>query len=172
MAWVSPGQGDFRKVQNIGKSFATRKKREHQGFGNCLILINFAQSLQWNGWRPRLLSVEQRESTMSTVFVILLVCFGLAFLMMLAATVFTSASVFRIFNRVLDESAATEKTSRSGKGSTPPGKVLDVVAREPHKTASYKCRHCGALADSTAELSAKGEFKCNYCNAWSSIYEA
>ncbi|MBL8815873.1 MAG: hypothetical protein JNL58_07565 [Planctomyces sp.] len=103
---------------------------------------------------------------MNIMIYILVGCFALAFMVIFAAMFFTSASVFRIFNRVLDES---EKQSRQPGVGT--GRVLDVVAREPHKAASYKCRSCGALADSTAELSAKGEFRCNYCNAWTSIYE-
>lgn len=103
---------------------------------------------------------------MSLMIYILVGCFALAFVVILAAMFFTSVSVFRIFNRVLDE---TQKQSRQPVQNT--GRVLDVVGREPHKAASYKCRSCGALADSTAELSAKGEFRCNYCNAWTSIYE-
>ncbi|MCX7387188.1 MAG: hypothetical protein NTX48_11035 [Planctomycetales bacterium] len=48
-------------------------------------------------------------------------------------------------------------------------RVLDIVSQIPLHTAAIKCGNCNATVDSTAELSADGKIRCNYCNEWSSI---
>ena len=48
-------------------------------------------------------------------------------------------------------------------------RAIDIVSQQPPGSPACKCKKCGAIVDSTAELSAEGKVHCNYCNEWSSI---
>jgi formylmethanofuran dehydrogenase subunit E len=48
-------------------------------------------------------------------------------------------------------------------------RAIDIVSHQPAGSPACKCSKCGAIVDSTAELSAEGKIHCNYCNEWSSI---
>lgn len=48
-------------------------------------------------------------------------------------------------------------------------RAIEIVSQQPAGSPACKCRKCGAIVDSTAELSAEGKVHCNYCNEWSSI---
>ncbi len=109
---------------------------------------------------------------MKTVLIILAIAFGIAFLFILGSSLFASAWIFRLFNRTWNEHekqlAAGQRTADE---RVPAGRALELVGRLPADAEAYKCRKCGAIVDSTAELSANGEVRCNYCNTWSSIYQ-
>lgn len=106
---------------------------------------------------------------MNTVLIILVVAFSIAFLLILGSSLLTSAWIFSIFRRGVQQ--AQEEQSAEDAAAAHRGRVLDLVAKLPAGTEAYKCRNCGAIVDSTAELSPRGEVKCNYCNAWTSIYQ-
>lgn len=69
------------------------------------------------------------------------------------------------------DGAAAATTQSPGEPGRSLPRTLDLLAKLPPDSRAVKCRHCGATVDSTAELSSKGEIRCNYCNAWTSIYE-
>lgn len=48
-------------------------------------------------------------------------------------------------------------------------RAIEIVSKQPAGSSAQKCKKCGATVDSTAELSAEGKVRCNYCNEWSSI---
>ncbi len=82
--------------------------------------------------------------------------------------------MFGIFKTSKDSS--NENSSSNKKESTPAkGKAeakhraIEIVAQQPAGSPACKCKKCGAIVDSTAELSAEGKVRCNYCNEWSSI---
>ncbi len=83
---------------------------------------------------------------------------------------FVIFNIFRTFNRTMKtpedplvnaESAHAEKKRR----------VLEIVSRQSPDSPALKCRGCGATVDSTAELSADGKIRCNYCLQWTSIFQ-
>ena len=102
--------------------------------------------------------------------IIFAVMFVLGFLIIAGTSGFMFFNVFRIFNRVLKDAE-----DESGRGDTAPAekrrRALDIVSQQSPGTLAHKCRNCGATVDSTAELSADGKVRCNYCNQWSSIYQ-
>lgn len=48
-------------------------------------------------------------------------------------------------------------------------RAIEIVSKQPAGSSAFKCKKCGATVDSTAELSAEGKVRCNYCNEWTSI---
>jgi hypothetical protein len=96
--------------------------------------------------------------------IIVLTIFILAFVFVVVTGTFVMIQVVRTFRQVnkvqshVLQSAAGASDDRPPKGTrTGGGDVL-------------RCRQCGAVIDSTAELSAEGAIRCNYCNSWTSIY--
>ena len=98
----------------------------------------------------------------SSLFVIV---FVIALLFILAAGGFI---VFVFFKSLLRKSRATVD-NRGESGAEGKRRALEIVAQRPPHAAAIKCGKCGATVDSTAELSADGKVRCNYCNEWSSI---
>jgi hypothetical protein len=102
--------------------------------------------------------------------IIFAVIFVLGFLMIAGTSGFMVFNIFRIFNRVLkDADSSTRDTDTAP--SERRRRALEIVSQQPPGTPAQKCRNCGATVDSTAELSADGKVRCNYCNQWSSIYQ-
>jgi len=88
----------------------------------------------------------------------------LIFAIMIVSGTFIATHIFRTFRRVgemqdsiLQSSAKQPSREEPAKLKTPAGDVL-------------RCKQCGAVVDSTSELSAEGAIRCNYCNTWTSIY--
>jgi biopolymer transport protein ExbB/TolQ len=82
----------------------------------------------------------------------------------IAFVAFVFFHVFKTFRRVdriqaqiMDANDGSNQSSRSEKLQVATGDVL-------------RCRQCGAVIDSTAELSPEGAIRCNYCNSWTNIY--
>lgn len=102
---------------------------------------------------------------------IFIIMFGLAVLVILPLFGLTFFNVFRFSNRIarLQESVLdeAERAQRDGQRKT----TMDIVSQLPPGSPAHKCRNCGATVDSTAELSADGRVRCNYCNQWTSIYQ-
>lgn len=96
------------------------------------------------------------------------VLIAFVFLMIMGTSGIMFFKMFRIFGRVAEtvEQATVEATHAEKKR-----KALEIVAKQPAGSPAYKCKGCGATVDSTAELSADGKVRCNYCNQWSSIYQ-
>lgn len=107
---------------------------------------------------------------MPTVLIILAIAFGIAFLFILASSLFSSAWIFQLFNRPDRTEPQADHPAEDNEAQDAAGRALDLVGRLSPDAEAYKCRKCGATVDSTAELSADGKVKCNYCNSWSSIY--
>lgn len=102
--------------------------------------------------------------------IVFAVIFVLGFLIIAGTSGFMFLNIFRIFNRVLKD--ADSKSGLAGNASSEKRRrALDIVSQQPPGTPAQKCRNCGATVDSTAELSADGKVRCNYCNQWSSIYQ-
>jgi hypothetical protein len=98
------------------------------------------------------------------------VLFAVAFLFILGTSGVMAFNIFRLFNRIqknVDNAAMNPAEAHAEKKR----RALEVVAGQPPGTPAHKCRNCGATVDSTAELSADGKVRCNYCNQWSSIYQ-
>ena len=107
----------------------------------------------------------------SIFFIIVAVFIGLIFLVTLATSGFVFFNVFRIFNRAMKNGEAQDDSSARNR-SDGSRRALDALSQLPAGSPAGKCRSCGATIDSTAELSPDGRIRCNYCNAWSSIYES
>jgi len=86
--------------------------------------------------------------------------------------------MFGIFKTSKD--SLNENSSSNKKQSTPAEvkaevkaeakrRAIEIVSKQPAGSSAFKCKKCGATVDSTAELSAEGKVRCNYCNEWSSI---
>jgi len=82
--------------------------------------------------------------------------------------------MFGIFKT--SKESSNENSSSHKKESTPAGgkpgakhRAIEIVSQQPAGSPACKCKKCGATVDSTAELSAEGKVRCNYCNEWSSI---
>ena len=106
-----------------------------------------------------------------TSFVVVFgVIFVLVFLMISGTSGFVFFNVFRIVNRVLKDADNVSDSPEAAHAETR-RRALDVVSQQSPGTPALKCRNCGATVDSTAELSAAGKVRCNYCNQWASIYQ-
>jgi DNA-directed RNA polymerase subunit RPC12/RpoP len=88
----------------------------------------------------------------------------LAFVFVVVTGTFIVIQVFRTFRQVnqvqshvLQSAGGANEERSQKKTQTGAGDVL-------------RCRQCGAVIDSTAELSAEGAIRCNYCNTWTSLY--
>ena len=107
----------------------------------------------------------------STVFIIVAAFVGVMFLVTLGTSGFVFFNVFRNFHRVMKNSEPSDDNAGPDK-SDERRRALNALSQLPPGSAAGKCRSCGATIDSTAELSPDGRIRCNYCNAWSSIYES
>lgn len=94
----------------------------------------------------------------------------LAFIFVIAI-LFTLAAGFVFFSvfSMLKRGSRTPGQNRSESGADGRRRALEIVSQRPPHAAAFKCGNCGATVDSTAELSADGKVRCNYCNEWSSI---
>lgn len=98
----------------------------------------------------------------SFVFIII---FVIALLFILAVGGFVVFNVFRTMSGTSRSFVQHQgESGLEGKRS-----ALEIVSQRPPHAAAIKCGKCGATVDSTAELSADGKVRCNYCNEWSSI---
>jgi lipopolysaccharide biosynthesis regulator YciM len=98
----------------------------------------------------------------------LLLVFGIVFggaILVFAFVAFGASMLFRRNVKTILEASEQAMEAENRR------KVLDVVSQLPPGTPAYKCKACGATVDSTAELSADGRVRCNYCNQWTSIYK-
>lgn len=99
---------------------------------------------------------------MSILFVLI---FIIAMLFIMAVAGFVFFSVFMTLKR----GSLNPEQHQVEPGFDGHRRALDIVSRRPPHAAAVKCGNCGATVDSTAELSADGKVRCNYCNEWSSI---
>jgi CBS domain containing-hemolysin-like protein len=98
----------------------------------------------------------------TSLFALILI---IAMVFILAVAGFVFVNVFKTFTR----GSRTEGQHQGESGANGKRRALEIVSqRQPH-AAAVKCGKCGATVDSTAELSADGKVRCNYCNEWSSI---
>jgi len=96
--------------------------------------------------------------TFAVIFVIGMLC-------ILAVAGFVYFYVFKSSSRASpDTNRDRNESGRDGRR-----RALEILVKRPPQAAAYKCGKCGATVDSTAELSADGKVRCNYCNEWSSI---
>ncbi|MCA9057432.1 MAG: hypothetical protein KDA85_02995 [Planctomycetaceae bacterium] len=101
-----------------------------------------------------------------------MIIFGGFFLVIVLLALGTSPMILRFFRRnTAGSSAATSERHASDADGPARKRAREVVAHQSPGAEAYKCRNCGATVDSTAELSADGKIRCNYCNSWSSIYQ-
>ena len=91
--------------------------------------------------------------------------FIIAMLFILAVAGFVFFTVFRTLTR----GSRTDGQQQDAPGADGKRRALDIVSQRSPHAAAVKCGNCGATVDSTAELSADGKVRCNYCNEWSSI---
>lgn len=91
--------------------------------------------------------------------------FIIAILFILAVAGFVFFSVFKALKRGSGHLVPHQVET----GADGNRRALEIVSRLPPHAAAVKCGNCGATVDSTAELSAEGKVRCNYCNEWSSI---
>jgi rubrerythrin len=63
-----------------------------------------------------------------------------------------------------------DKTRAEAEHAERKRRALELVAGKSPSDPAMKCRHCGAIIDSTAELSGDGKIRCNYCNQWTGIF--
>jgi formylmethanofuran dehydrogenase subunit E len=68
-------------------------------------------------------------------------------------------------NSSTNKKESTQAKARAGSKH----RAIEIVSQQPVGSPACKCKKCGAIVDSTAELSAEGKVHCNYCNEWSSI---
>lgn len=111
---------------------------------------------------------------MNTILIILGVAFGIAILLIVGASIVAFTSGLWRTTGAAEMPPVTDQDGSPPSAARPPehsGRAYELVAHLPPNAEAFKCRNCGAIIDSTAELSAKGEVKCNYCNKWSSIYQ-
>ena len=100
---------------------------------------------------------------------ILVVIVAVAATLVFLATLGTSGFVFFDAFRTLRRASRDTDRVQIEWGADRKRRVLDIVSQRLPHAAAYKCGKCGATVDSTAELSAGGKIRCNYCNEWSSI---
>ncbi len=109
---------------------------------------------------------------MSLMIVVVGLFIAMVFLMIMGTSGFVFFNVFRNFGRVskvVDQ--ALDQAEKEAAHSEKKRRALEIVANQAEGTPAYKCKSCGAIVDSTAELSADGRIRCNYCNQWASIYQ-
>lgn len=93
---------------------------------------------------------------------------ALALLMILATAGFI---LYHFFDKSRQaKRSAMQNSHRSASGTDGKRRALDIIAEKKSHQSAHKCHKCGATIDSTAELSADGKVRCNYCNEWTSIY--
>ncbi|MDA1232114.1 MAG: hypothetical protein O2856_15175 [Planctomycetota bacterium] len=92
-------------------------------------------------------------------------------LLLIAALLIVAVSGLIIFRVFGISKGASHDTSVVQKEPRADGKrrAIEIVSQQPPHAEAYKCLNCGATVDSTAEISAEGKVRCNYCNEWSSI---
>ena len=105
---------------------------------------------------------DPQAMSISTLFALI---FVIAMLFIVAVAGFVFFNVFR----TLKGGSRTPGQNRSESGADGRRRALEIVSQRPPHAAAFKCGNCGATVDSTAELSADGKVRCNYCNEWSSI---
>ena len=105
---------------------------------------------------------DPQAMLISTLFALI---FVIAMLFIVAVAGFVLFNVFR----TLKGGSRTPGQNRSESGVDGRRRALEIVSQRPPHAAAFKCGNCGATVDSTAELSADGRVRCNYCNEWSSI---
>ena len=103
---------------------------------------------------------------MNVFFIIFGVILLLAFVMIAATSGVMAFNISRLFNRLASQAENADAAHAEKKR-----RALDIVAKQPPGAPAFKCKACGATVDSTAELSADGKVRCNYCNQWTSIYQ-
>ncbi len=106
-------------------------------------------------------------SIFSGIFAVIAI---IVFLMILGTSGFVFYRVFKTLNRAARHPGQTAGHAGSESGTDGKRRALDIIGKNPAHQPAHKCQACGATIDSTAELSADGKVRCNYCNAWSSIY--
>jgi len=93
-------------------------------------------------------------------------------LIFIIATLFILAVAGFVFFSVITKLTRGSRSLgqyRGESGADGNRRALEIVSQRPPHAAAVKCGNCGATVDSTAELSADGKVRCNYCNEWSSI---
>ena len=99
------------------------------------------------------------------ISILFAVIFIIATLFIVAVGGFVLFNVFRTLKRGPRNAGQPQGES----GAVGKRRALDIVSQRPPHAAAVKCGNCGATVDSTAELSAEGKVRCNYCHEWSSI---
>ena len=99
--------------------------------------------------------------------------FSIFFVLMslVAGLVILAVAGFVVFTVSQKMNRTAGNTGANGSEAAIEGRrrALDIVSQRPGNIPAHKCGKCGATVDSTAELSAAGDVRCNYCNEWSSI---
>lgn len=101
----------------------------------------------------------------------MLISFPFELIFVIALLFILAVAGFMIFNvcKVGKRGSRNPGQHQVGAGADGRRRALDIVSQRPPHDAAFKCGNCGATVDSTAELSADGKVRCNYCNEWSSI---
>ena len=86
-------------------------------------------------------------------------------LMILAVGLF----VFIVVLRRMNSSPQAGGIGQNPTQADPKRRAIDIVSQQRPNAPAYKCGKCAATVDSTAEVSADGRIRCNYCNEWTSI---
>lgn len=89
--------------------------------------------------------------------------FVITALFVMAGAAFVFYRVFVTFRQVDRVQSEALKSMGSSEGRVPPD-------AQPITGDVLRCKQCGAVVDSTAELSPEGRIRCNYCNTWTSLY--
>lgn len=139
-------------------------------------IIGFNRSGQPKERPPNsLLILDDADVGMTFLSIIVGFVIVAAFLMILGISGIMFFNVSRFFNRTVQQIENENRRAESANSETSHAekrrRALEIVANQPEGTPAHKCRGCGATVDSTAELSADGKVRCNYCNQWTSIYQ-
>ena len=95
---------------------------------------------------------------------------GFACLMIVGTSGFVFYNVFKNINRPAPDPELNSSRNHNEPGLEAKRRALQIIAQKSTHQPAQKCQYCAATIDSTAELSADGRVRCNYCNEWSSIY--